>query len=908
MQKYIYKIHSARLRKAKWKLTLPLDQARRNNEVISLASSQCLRWIDELNGIDDGESKAYELRAEIRRLRKEPGDANVRRKIRQLYGKLDAVQFKPDYLELVIDREKDYHRACQGFSVNGISYKRLLGTNGGIKNSTIVFVSERLHGELTRRINNGRNMEQKLVPAKLEAYKALTCSASIPVSMPKGILVVKDCETKFFADTVYLNDEGSYEPEMELRPNAEIVMDASDGYGLILPSLAERWSEELGLDYVMAGCNSRFSWEKGMLFTFDFLDFAENVAHNYYVKDVWGNTVDVRNVELIFTESMVKLWDAYADCADYLANCEENGYSISVTKTCPKELESERSLNYQFIQSYKLTDEDIDELIRPTMNEVKEILGGDWRKAVLFLGGTDLTPSNIGRLRNPFIRAILADERAVNDPYVRNGIYQLIRGKISEAKVGVLKVHGNYSMISGDPYGLCQSVFGMTVTGLLRAGEIYNKYWADNGAKELVCFRAPMTAHCNIRRVAPCRRDDAMYWYRYMNTCTIFNSWDTAAAAMNGCDFDGDIAMLTDNDVLVRKHEVQPTLMCVQRKAEKKIPTEADTIRSNIDSFGNDIGRTTNWITSMFEVKSHFDEKSEECRVLDYRIKCGQLFQQNTIDKAKGIICKPMPDEWHDRRAALDIADPEERAFNRGIVADRKPYFMRYIYPDLQKQYQQYIKNTERNALREFGKTVDELMAIPYSTLSDREKEFLRYYELFMPVGTGNCVMNKICRRFEEAFDGFLGSMSDSQDFDYTIYKSGTPYTQRQYLAIKALFGEYNNRLKNFKVLVSSNSVDKDEQAERIDHMQSEFRRECYEQCSNEKALCDIVLDICYSKATTKKFAWDMCANIIIDNLNEKRDGLIRFPSRCEDGEITYCGERFTMLQTTLEGSESALS
>ena len=65
-----------------------------------------------------------------------------------------------------------------------------------------------------------------------------------------------------------------------------------------------------------------------------------------------------------------------------------------------------------------------------------------------------------------------------------------------------------------------------------------------------------------------------------------------------------------------------------------------------------------------------------------------------------------MPLEWHDRRAASDIGDAEERALARRICADRKPYFMRYIYPDLSKQYNKYIKNTNMNALRLFGKTV----------------------------------------------------------------------------------------------------------------------------------------------------------------------------------------------------------
>ena len=120
-----------------------------------------------------------------------------------------------------------------------MQYVRLLGTNGGVKNETIVFISERhaeeirrridngrdltqamalasasvmpfsssshrstwlsaremtssflrasaigsvseRHAEeIRRRIDNGRDLTQAMVPAKLEAYKALTCSASV---------------------------------------------------------------------------------------------------------------------------------------------------------------------------------------------------------------------------------------------------------------------------------------------------------------------------------------------------------------------------------------------------------------------------------------------------------------------------------------------------------------------------------------------------------------------------------------------------------------------------------------------------------------------------------------------------------------------------------------------------------
>lgn len=610
---------------------MPISEARRNDEVISLADSQVLRWLDELNGIVDADEKARAIKSEIRRIKREPNSAPNKRRIRQLYAKLDEIQYKPDYMCLIIDKEKDYYRACRGFSINGLRYKRLLGTNGGVKNSTIVFVSERHIDEIRRRIDNGRDMTKQLVPAKLEAYKALTCSASIPVSYPNGILVVNDCEVEFLDDIVYLNDEDPGEPVMENRYQVPVQVNDSDGYGLMLPCLAERWSQELGLDYIVSGCNTRASWEKGMIFTFDFLDFAENVAGTYIVKDAWGNEMDIRDVELILTTSMLKLWDSYESIDDYLQNCIENHYTFGVTKTCPKELESERTLNYQFIQSYDLDDDQIEELIKPTMDEIHDILHGDRMKAILYLKGIGLNEENIDRVEDDFAKALMIDGRMIDDPFVQSSIYNMIKKRIDDAKVGVLKVHGNYSIICGDPYALCQSMFGLPVTGLLKAGEIYNKYWSDVGAEMLACFRAPMTSHNNIRLMKPHKSDAASHWYQYMTACTLLNCWDTATHALNGADKDGDLVMLTDNRVLVECLKPLPAIMCVQRRASKKIVTEDDAITANIASFGDEIGKTTNWITSMFEVQSHFAKDSEEYKTLEYRIMSGQLFQQNAM-------------------------------------------------------------------------------------------------------------------------------------------------------------------------------------------------------------------------------------------------------------------------------------
>lgn len=504
-QKFVFKIHSKRLVEAHWDLTLPLDEARRNHEIISLADSTVLRWIDELNGVTDADAKARSIKRRIKMLRNEPSCLENRREIRRLYNELDSVQFKPDYMCLVIDKKNDYKRACsaKGFSINGVLYRRLVGTTGGVKNNTIVFVSDRLVGEIRKRIDNGRNTGMEFIPAKLEAYRALACSASIPVTDPDGVLVVNDCFTHFKDHVVVLDDGTTGEPTMVEDPEHICELCASDGFGLISYDLAQQWSEDLLLPATASGFCVRNAFCKGMLFPFPFREFAKKVAKKNMVKDAWGDYKDINRVQMILTTSMLKLWDSYHDCDDYFENCRENHYHFSVTKTCELELDEYRNLNYQFIQSYQLTNDEIRELVKPTLDEIKGVMGGDWKQALLYLRGSSMRDDSnyINSLENDYIKALMIEPDMINDPYVQNRIRYFIKKRISQAKTGVIKVRGNFQVASGDPYALCQSIFGLEVTGLLSAGEIYSRFWNDRNVDKVACFRAPMSQMANIRRM-----------------------------------------------------------------------------------------------------------------------------------------------------------------------------------------------------------------------------------------------------------------------------------------------------------------------------------------------------------------------------------------------------------------------
>lgn len=128
------------------------------------------------------------------------------------------------------------------------------------------------------------------------------------------------------------------------------------------------------------------------------------------------------------------------------------------------------------------------------------------------------------------------------------------------------------------------------------------------------------------------KRNNILHWYQYITTALIFNSWDSSCEAMNGADKDGDTNMCTDNPLIVSRTKNSPTIICLQKKAEKKVPTEEDIIASNKLAFNDDIGVVTNHVTSMIEVQSGYAPETLEYETLAYRIMCGQLYQQNTID------------------------------------------------------------------------------------------------------------------------------------------------------------------------------------------------------------------------------------------------------------------------------------
>ncbi len=925
-QQFVYKINSNRILGSKRKsLTITPKEARLNDEIISLADSNVLRNIDRLNGVDRAvvAQQVDGIRRRISFLQKlTENKVIVRNEIRKLYAQLDELQFKDDYIMVVMDKPSDFNKLNKGFKVNGIEFKRLVGTSNGVKKSTVVYCSVvnskgvHIHDELEQALNGGRDESKEIVPAKFEAYKSLACSASIEVSKPLDILVVDDFVLKFNDDIIRIeNNETMDEPAME-EMNAEVELNASDGFGLMLPSLAERWSAELGLDYTASGMCIRNLFCKGMVFTFDFKEFASRYYNSDTITDVWGTVHNIKDIELILPVSVMKLWDSYNSLEHYLKCCEEFHHTFAVTKTCEKELENERTLNYQFIQSYELTDDDIMELISPTINELKETIVDDADKTLLFIRGACGKNYNFDKDTNYLAKAIMVNPEVAKDPYIISTVGNMISKKIKELKIGKCKVHGNYTVISGDPFAFCQSIFGCDVPdsekGLLKAGEMYSNYWADliqGVSKKVVCFRAPMSCHNNVKTMNVVRNDEIDHWYQYMKTVNIINVHDTFYAAENGADNDGDSILTTDNDVLLRKWRRTPAIFCVQKKAQKAVIAEENLAMSNKNGFGDEIGTITNRITSMYDIRTKFPEGSEQYKTLEYRIKCGQLLQQDCIDKIKGIIAKPMPKEWYDIHSVIitDEDDPDTAAAktkNREIIADKKPYFMIYIYPNLYNEVMRFEKTAQNKCKIAFGISLDELLVKPNKV--EREQGFINWYRKKSPVYDNNGVMNRICHIVENEFDGYVAVVQKKMpDFSPDLFSSGKGchISSKDRKRLVELYKEYVNDMQNISVFANIERQSPDELYAQKMVLLTEFKRQCNTICPNSEQLCDVLLDICYNSNCSKKFVWDICGDQIVKNLLKRSGGYTYFTlnDSGDSSDVIYCGKSYKRNYVTVD-------
>lgn len=272
-----------------------------------------------------------------------------------------------------------------------------------------------------------------------------------------------------------------------------------------------------------------------------------------------------------------------------------------------------------------------------------------------------------------------------------------------------------------------------------------------------------------------------------------------------------------------------------------------------------------------------------------------------------------MPREWYQTKPneILEGDDEEtiaQKAFNQRLVVNRKPYFFNYVYAIRGREYKQYISNTDRKAMFQFGMSVQELLEREKEgALTDEQKTFLHYYRLLMPCDNSPCVMNKICWAVEKELDGYVAKVNKETEFDGSILKSDKEYSKIAYRRIKDLYELYVKIIERAKTTHKTFKKQSNEQHNlEMLKIKVNFKQEALRLCSNEEELTNMMLDFCYKNGKSKRFVWDVFGERIVENLKEKHKRF-HLPVQTDDPdevEFEFKGLGFKMIEKSLEEFE----
>lgn len=967
---YIRKYHSGRLKEFGYEINDTFDKSKNLNEIIGLSDSQMLKTIRDVQnrvidknkleiliktrdmykitltyqqskkGIKSATAIAQKLKTIkvknnlIERLYQKYINISVNSdEAKRIQDKINRMLFNPDYVTVVMDNLKQYdYLYHNGFYINNQKYKRLSCGAGQARVSTVVFGNEKIIPKVKEILDNGRDMTKNFSPSKFNAYFGLYGSATKVVSEPKFI-VVKDYEntTSFMANYVIENGWGVDDTIIQ-KMIKDTPMNRTDGMGLISYNQASKWSKEMGLDYVPSQFCVRQSYLKGMLCVFPIHEFCQEInGGNYLVdtiyKDENGNYIkaDLREYDVIITESQFKLWDSFDSIDTYIDNCHKNKLDWRVALVSPKEAKRMLKLNYQFIQTLNLGKEDVEKLAKQFVEWIVKVSYDDAYYMLLFLLGVNNDKEKINNFLSCseayWIKALIANNNVKNDKYIRTKIRELMKTKIENACKGDIYVDGNFQVIVSDPYGFMQHVCGLPVTGLLKEGKSYSNYWNDRGVVQVDAMRAPLT-YMSEHVILDLQKDEETEkWYRHCKLGIILNYHGHETFHFAGSDFDMDILATTPNKTMIKGvYRDELPVVYDAPKPKKILFTEDDLYESDTFSFGSIIGSITNKSSNGYAklplIEKEFGKDSQEYKLVKSRLQQCCKAQSAQIDKAKiGQEVKGIPKVWINRNKikknkkgeVIDKHVGRKTLYNNTLL-DRYPYFFRYVYKDTNRNYKKYLD--EYNVICKQKYKMDFRSLEKLAQKTDEQKEFIAKFYEFCPVLISSSPMNLLCEYIESInFAIFQKTKVNAELFDYDIYKRSEFEYMDYYEEVKSAIQKFISEQRN--IIIANSSDDEYENTDENHEISLDIPFEdLYSRLNkincNPYIIVNCLVDYFYKEKpkSNKDLLWSVYGKYIYKNIVVNAGNTTTlFPMPCLDdveGDLQYLGYNYKLQEVKL--------
>jgi hypothetical protein len=903
-QFWILKFNSNRLKKARYKINISLDDARKNGEIITINNSEMIRTLFRLKNIKFSQDEIDSLLYQKKKTKRLNDSIENRNKLKEIEEKIESILFQEDFISIEFDNKAHYKTIIKnkGFYVNGIKYTPFMASAGMIRKNTALFINNNYKYQLIEILENGRNRDAQVVPAKLGAYFSLYSSSTLPVSFPK-FAVIKDKEINTIKRVDFVTYVGENEDDKVEEIDYEMIANAFDGQGLITPRLAEKWSKELSMDYTFSTAIIRAPFLKGMVAVFDLEKFANEVAGNFLFTDIYGSEHDIRDIDLIVSESMFKLWSSYGNTEDYVWNCHKNNFDFSIAKVNPNKEKVYSKTSYQYLQVLNLNEVDVANLCEPTVSWFRNISGGDANSMILYATGEHTFDIKDFDKMELATKAVMINPELARDKYVQNKFIKTIEKKKKESYMGGILINANYSIMIADPYYQACYMFGLDKEPLLKEGEHYSYLWLSKGMKEIIAVRSPIVHHSEVNSLHIKDSEEVLTWYEHLKSGIVFpaNGIGMDFAIHGGADVDGDL-VCTINNPIMRKGKVDGLpILYESRKAIKStvdLTNDEEQSEGQLMGYNSKVGFATNISSSMYTMLEEFPRGTPEHKTLLNRLKIGRVIQGEIIDGVKGLQVPPFRSHWTKWKHIdkhTGSKEQEKQEFYNKIVCEKRPSFFRFLYSHYMTRYNKEIRKYDLYSRMKFNETFDGIVKKERRT--EEEEMLYGLYRRKSYFLDNNSVVNKLSRYMRTSL-GLINKYSNksSRDFDYNLLLSKNfEFNEEKFNKIKILLNYYTKFKRGMW-------HDSDNHITNLDAFISYLKKLSYDISSNDSELANYAVLATYGDEVSKvDFAWKIFPQGIIENIISNSDNKIQIPVADEDGTIEYLWNKYSIKEFSLE-------
>lgn len=457
-----------------------------------------------------------------------------------------------------------------GFNVNGIHYVRYKRSAGSSREGTCLFIDERLYKYMTKWSECG--LKSQFDIASWESYRALSLSGikgtiEIPLG---GILFVPDYKSTFTDEVVSVEmQDGKLTAQTK---QTQITNDIWDGESLLDESLfVDGYADKhmiLLRNKFFKSCAFKTKlqkWIKDKGITLDDLKARGFVTL----------ATDISQIVMVTTPNSLK----YLKFVGALNNKNIRKWAENVNSTFGVVKWDKRTKyfggklvqsSYQFLNTLGLTEQDANRLLQPSFDYISYV-----RRDIDFMrfhfdeayakesdGEEKQTPDSLAERADVIFKLLydspFFDQTALYSNF-KNDVVSSLKEKLRR---GHILLNGTNATLFGNGAELLKYIAGEEVTSELKNGQICCERF-ENGAK-LLCARSPHITMGNLYLVENSTGGEIWDYFDLGENIVCVNAInENIQQRLNGCDYDSDTMLITDDKLLVESAEKHNSLFKV---------------------------------------------------------------------------------------------------------------------------------------------------------------------------------------------------------------------------------------------------------------------------------------------------------------------------------------------------------